>query len=423
MSKAEGGHSPEVKAESNIKSRARALLMKLHPDQLRSNDASHLISLLKELSAHPDDTENWSLDVRKNAPRGANVLFIAPGREPRSLPLRKPSTFLKMLEAFVETGEVPQELIDDESEGVRVSDIEREEVDENIKMFRDFISGATLFDELLGILMAINLHSRQNMRAGGIPQLFDAKAEELIGAEIATADTPDTLQVATTHVRGLEYFDPNVRERLESALSERASSSKSELLVPPSSIHEFESRAAAADTLDDLMKVAVEARTETFDTDAERRSVRRSIDTLAKNKFLEVCASSDTMDTYIDTMVKARQFPFSEDGYGQDVVGIIERNAKYFALSQIAKAGSPEALEETEKAARRFPFSDEHRRDLNDEVIKKRAGTADEAQEFPRDSRQALENQAFGNENEGGKPRRSPFRELLEKGFDTYFGR
>src|SRR3989344_8426538 len=101
MSKAEGRHSPEVKAESNIKSRARTLLMKLHPDQLGSDESAHLIELIKELSTHPDDKDNWSTGVRQKYPRGTHIAFVAPGREPRSLPLRRPETFLKMLEAFV----------------------------------------------------------------------------------------------------------------------------------------------------------------------------------------------------------------------------------------------------------------------------------------------------------------------------------
>jgi hypothetical protein len=160
-----------------VKSRARKMLMNVHTDRFANSPelikpASTLVSLLQEISAFPDDPDNWQASTEETMPLGTEITLIgeAPDgtiRPPLVVPLRRPEVFLKMLETYLATGSVPADLIADDSEASDEETIAHREVDEASKMFLQHIERASTLDHVLGIQFASRVHSMAGLRKSG----------------------------------------------------------------------------------------------------------------------------------------------------------------------------------------------------------------------------------------------------------------
>src|SRR5438132_1706556 len=102
-------------------SRVRKLLHRVHSDKA-GGGTEQLVPILNEILKFPNDLEGWSDEMHTQYPKGSEVVFAGLAkdgtlREPKSFPLRRPEVFLKMVEEFLNTGDVSPELVADDAEG------------------------------------------------------------------------------------------------------------------------------------------------------------------------------------------------------------------------------------------------------------------------------------------------------------------
>ena len=384
-----------------IKSRVRNIFQRIHHDKLallspeQARLGEPLVQILHEIQKFPDDLERWSHETRERYPHNTEVTLVGLNKDgallpPRVVPLRRPEVFLKMYETYLAEETIPEELISDDAEAEgfdEYGEFNEADMSEDITEFHEYIEKAKTFDKLIGIQNATKTQSTVTLKRGGVLQALDAKAEQMILDEIA-AGTEDKFQLALTHLNAFTFSDPAIGDNLRVSLE--ALKPQTEILQMQSNVTDFEERAAAAKSIEDLAVIAKSV------PENETR-VRKSIDNLTKTKFIEACQRNASIDGFKNTLGEARRFPFSDSAYGEDVRFIVEARAKSFILGEIKKGSTTEELDAIEEKAREFRFThDENLTDINNEIVIRREGLRGNPLSFQQLSDENTENVSRG---------------------------
>jgi len=379
--------------EKEIRRRARGLTRRVHPDNLQAisieaaKQSEALIPLLEKIIKNPIDMENWGDDIRNQYPhKGLEITFIglAPDRTlrpPRPVALRKPSVFLDMLGAYLDTGDIPQYLLDapaydpsyiDEDEDWGVEDPEAI-ARENARVLIEGIQTAKDFDHCMGLKLATQISPQHNMRMFGVLKALDEKVQEIITKEIEAVDDLEKLKTAEEHILEFQFDDTEISPRLTNLFEERRRSP----LLPPEPVYappsELEIRASEASSLETLRAIVAEVEEKRFDSEQERVNTRKSINTYAKKALLNECGMNASLEAFAKTFREAQEFPFSDEAYGFHVLDMIEMRAKYFVLGTILNSPSIESLDAIAPTIDRFPFRHpENGHDLRMEIERHR---------------------------------------------------
>ena len=380
--------------ERNVRKQIKGVLMSAHPDRVQSispehkQDAETISHLLYEVLKSADNMSHWSYEVRQRLPVGSEITLVAirDGAliPPKTVPLRRPEVFLKMYETYLETGDVPAELINDDAEAEHLDEEHTDEIfhddsDEEIAEYFDDISKAKTIEDLLGVLGATKYDSQVVLAEAGVLRALYAKAEQMILDEI-TAGTVDKLQLAIKHVAKFRFPDASITENLRTMIEARAETGGEQVVAAPSNVTEWEIRAAAEGmTLDGLAALAKELAESTKGKPEVRRRAQRGIDSIAKSAFVKECDACDSIDAHTQLYQKAMHFPFSEydtkeSHYKSDVLDILETRAKYFMLGLLQKDDMRiKQLNDFEEQVRRFPFQHMGNvTDLQNEIVIRR---------------------------------------------------
>lgn len=374
---------------STIKSDARKLLSRVHPDRLRSFPEAtplleRLIPLLSRITDNPHDLEHWGDDIdneylgqrlKDNAvdpafPNGNRIDLVGLDkdgklRKPLAVALKKPSVFMKMLLAYLDTGSIPPELaeepdyersVDEEDEtswGPRNRNVESLDAAGELKKS---IAEAEDFDHLRAIQVATTVHFKHNMRLQGVLAALDSAVERVILKEIENADSEDAYALIEEHISTFPFDTEESRPRLENALSahKEQTPDASDFKENP-----LEIRISGANDLRDLETIARDIANDANLTDEERSYAARSCNTYAKIFLARQCESAQSFQDYGQTLKLAATFPFSNAEYGQDVLDIVENHAKFGALKKIYETRSRQELEAAAIEISRFPFRHE----------------------------------------------------------------
>lgn len=379
-------------------SRVRDLMKLVHPNAFPNatppeevTSALHELSpLLDEILKHPHDLGSWSPeayeqykdkelmlagmepkkkikedDVEAMAAEEARERAV---REPLAIPFpQRPDVFLKVLEAYLKTGKVSKRLheeiaaaVPEESEEKAEESEEKIEMDSTLRMFENALANPD-FDQLQGLRAATAAYPVLSEHHH-LEDRIDAAAQKMIEDEIATG-TPDSLQRANAYLNEEYPFRKAITARLREAYEAKKQETGAEDLIMPTNVSNLESEAAAAETVEDLAKIAEHVPSSEIRT-------RKSIDNLAKTKFTEECKKATDIDQFKSMLGEARRFPFHDSTYGEDVRHIVEGHAKFFILAEISKLNTIDALNAFEDNIHSIRFSnDAMLTDINNEFV------------------------------------------------------
>ncbi len=367
----------EQQKEKTPKQRVKDVLKRIHFDKIRhlseeqAEMSRKVTSILYDALDLPD-LNRWSVALRDEYPKGTMVTLVGEkdGQllKPIDVPLNRPEIFLKMYESYLETGEVPEDLVADNTEEEVAEDEEDAEMQErdysdDIKEYHDLINAAANVEKLIRIQKITKQEfGVRELKKFGIAQALDKKAEQIIFDEIM-AGTTDKLQLALAHLDTYKFYEASIGENLRTLLESQTSTE--EIPQMPSNARSFERDAAGAETIAELAEIAKKA-----EENKEATGVLKSIDNLAKTKFTEECKKATGIDQFKSMLGEARRFPFHESTYGENVRHIIEGHAKFFILAEISKQNTIDALNAFEDSIHTMHFSnDSMLTDINNEFV------------------------------------------------------
>ena len=386
-----------VPPEQQRNNEARALIKRMHPNYNRYPSRSDevgigsMLALLVQIARAPQNADTWGEKIDKwSADERSNVKIGGSAKDGTFRPLitialRAPDDFLKIVRAYLDEGNIPQDLLEtpiytpmttvvnaehgafDEDDDER-SDRDTPDAIDASEEFKKHIAEATEFYHLRSIHLATTAHFTQHMRERGVLSALDKKTEVVINREIREADTDEKFSEAEEHIVTFPFDDKEIAPRLKKALEDRrVDRLPAEAMYPP--LNEFEIRASEVKTIGDLVQVAEATRSGIFKSADERERTIKSINGYAKKILVNECNHSASIEAFKNVYEKARRFPFSDMEYGFQVLDIIEMRAKYFLFGHILATRSDAVFESLQKTTTEFPFwRPENSDNLNAEI-------------------------------------------------------
>lgn len=378
--------------EELIESQARFLLKRVHPDvvgayapELKSIQ-ERLVPLLEKIIKRPEDMRNWGNDIRKQYFRQGpdstiQIAGLAPDkttvRPPLTIPLKGPSTFIKMLHQYLDAGSVSQKYIDAPpfNPDVVYGAEEGEEEDhgdnapgEAQLAARDLLRGiqeAETYNHLRAICVAIQIGGAHNARAYGVITALDIKIQSVITKEIEDNKLTD----AEEHINDFPFDDAKVAFDLRNLLVQKRS--RKDIALAPK--HALEIEASKAQSIEDL-RIPLHAANITNFPEGEQKRVLKSINGYAKKLLLDESERNASLEKYAKLLTDAVDFPFSDNEYALSVVDALTLRAKYFVLGHVWNSFSEQSLRSIEPELKKFPFSGESLDDIKMQIeIRERA--------------------------------------------------
>lgn len=372
--------------EQQRRARARRMLTRVHPDRIQSNVGAHLVAPLNWIMTRPEVPDNWGQDLNKEYQLGFEITLVgnAPDgtlRAPRKVGMRKPKDFLDILEAYLDTGDIPADLLNtplynpmtappilgiaadledegdygddpDTPRGRATASFEAQAAEHSLKTA---VRDASDYDYCVGLRVATRLYAQATMRAHGVLQALDEKVEHFLSEEIKQADTEEKLRQVESRIEEFDFDDDTVRPRLQQALADHiARAGLPEPVYPPP--NEFEIRAAQAKTLEELKEAAKAIHIGAFTSMEERNRTLKSVDGYARKIIYEACGRSATIEALRDIYRQTQDFAFTDTEYGFRVLDLIGMHAKYLLLANVWSAKSPAMLDRIRDSVAAFPF-------------------------------------------------------------------